>query len=72
MLNTYTENKFQLLVQDEWEDWIVLSTKCKGAARTFKIVSYEVGRLKDESEHILPYEKVIELYKDNKLRLCTH
>ena len=68
MLNTETENKFQLLVQGEWEDWVVLSTRCKGGTN-FRIVSYEVGRLKDETEHILPYEKVIELFNTKKLRI---
>lgn len=69
MLNTFTENKFQLLVQNEWEDWIVLETYCTGAGKDFKITRYEVARLKDETEHILPYEKVIELFNDKKLKL---
>ncbi len=69
MLNTYTENKFQLLVQDEWEDWVVLNTYCKGGGKNFRITRYEVGRLKDESEHILTIQKVNELHEQQKLRL---
>ena len=65
MLNTFAENKFQLLVQNEWEEWIVLETYHKG----LEINRYLVGRLKDESEHYLTLEKVKELYANKKLKL---
>lgn len=65
MLNTFTENKFQLLVSGSWEDWIVLETYMS----KFKITRYLVGRLKDESEHYLTLEKVTELYNTKKLKI---
>ena len=65
MLNTFAENKFQLLVSGSWEDWIVLETYMS----KFKITRYLVGRLKDESEHYLTLEKVTELYNQEKLKI---
>ena len=66
MLNTFTENKFQLLIGSSWEEWQVLETFALGD----RITRYTVKRMADESEHILPIEKVNELFKTKKLRLC--
>ncbi len=65
MLNTFAENKFQLLVSGSWEDWVVLETYMS----KFKITRYLVGRLKDESEHYLTFDKVTELYNEEKLKI---
>ena len=69
MLNTFTENKFQLLVSGSWEDWVVLDTFSRGGGKNFRIIKYLVGRLKDESEHYLTIEKVTELYNQEKLKI---
>ena len=59
------ENKFNLLVGDNWEEWQVLKTFHKG----LEISRYTVKRMCDNTEHNLPVEKVEELYNDKKLRL---
>ena len=65
ILNTFTENQFQLLVGSSWEEWEVLQTWFKGQ----NITRYTVKRMADETEHDLPIEKVEELYNDKKLKL---
>lgn len=66
MLNTFAENKFQLLIGSSWEEWEVLNTWFKGQV----ITRYTVKRMADETEHNLPIEKVSELFKTKKLKLC--
>ena len=66
MLNTFAENKFQLLIGSSWEEWQVLQTFALGDT----ITRYTVKRMADDTEHILPIEKVYELYETIKLKLC--
>jgi len=65
VLNTFTENQFQLLVSGDWEQWEVIETYLLG----LEITRYLVRRMCNHTEHELTIEKINELIETNKLKL---